>query len=213
MILKKLSGLLLIAGLLIGGCGGSGGDDLVGGLTLNASTNDLTAGNYQVTATAKYTHPSKDPLGTEIAFNTRVYTNISTLATYSATYKVNSSGEVGVVYPVVRQRSTPIFYDINASTGDLNQFKTVSVPAVSSLAVNPTALSFADTDTVGTAKTLALSGGVTPFSVSSTTADVEASVSDRTVTVILMANPVGPQTATLTITDALGTRLMVPIGY
>ena len=197
----------------LGGCGNSGGGDLVGSLSLDTSTTDLTGGYYDASATATYSHPTKDPIGTDITFNTVAFTNRSTLGVSNSTHKVNSSGAITVTYGPFQQRNIPIFIDINANTGDLTQFKRVTIPALSSLGVTPGAVAFAGTDPVGTTKTVTVSGGISPYVISSSSANIGVSINGNTVTVTLLASGGGTSSATVTVKDALGNSVAIAVGY
>lgn len=191
---------------LLGGCGGGGGggDDLVGSLSLDATSTDLTGGNYQVDAIAKYTHPTRDPLGTEIEFTFTAFSNGIVIGTSSQTKKVGSSGEVGLSSAPIKQISTPIFVDVVAKTGDLSQFKRVTIPAIQGLSVTPTAVAFENTDQIGTTKTLTISGGVSQYSASSNDSNIGVSVTGSVVTLTLVNRTLaaGTDTASITITDS-----------
>lgn len=201
---------------LLGGCGGGGGgDDLVGSLTLDASSTDLTGGFYQVDAIAKYTHPTRDPLGTEISFTFTAISNGVVIGTSSQTEKVGSSGEIGLSSPPIRQINNPIFVDVVAKTGDLSQFKRVTIPAIQGLSVTPTAVAFEATDPIGTTETLTISGGVSNYSASSDNANIGAVVTGSTVTLTLNNRTLaaGSDTATITIIDAQNNSLAVNVSF
>jgi len=182
----------LVFVLIIGGCGGGGSDDLVGSLALTATVVNDTGGRYHAEATSTYSHPSKDVLGSEItmAFTTYYYDTLNqpqVLDSGSGTFKVSSSGAVTAIFPSVLQRSVPIFVDITARIGDLQQFARVTIPPLAPFTVSPTFINFSSPGT----QTATISGSVAPYSVYSSPSGVITQVTNTstlTVTISTFQN-------------------------
>jgi len=201
----------LVFVLIIGGCGG-GGKDLVGSLELTATTVNDTGGWYHVEATAKYSHPSKDVLGSEIIMAISMYTldasGVKTIiGTSSQPVSVNTSGEFTLIYPKVQQKNVPIFADVTARIGDLSQFASVTIPAVAPIAVTPTFFNFTSPGT----KTATISGGVTPYTVFSTPAGVTATVTNTT-TLTVSISTFQALSGTIIVQSAID-EISIPINY
>lgn len=205
MFLRRMLCLLgLLAAALLAGCGSGGGNDLVGSLVVTASSTDATGGVYRVNASAKYTHPTKDPIGTEIVFTFTERDNTNQiLSQVSFSDKVNSSGEIGFFANYV-QRATPTFITVSARTGDLVDSEQVTVPALAPLTVNPQAVAFAVTDGIGTTKTITVGGGVTPYVFSKfDTLVIDVAVNGNTITITRLV--AGVINENVTVTDRNGT--------
>ena len=210
--------LLLMCAVLSCGLLGCGGDTNVSGnLTLSDITSaDLSGGTYKVEATATYAPDSgKEATGAEINF-TAVYTTPSnaTPVTRSSKYVLSKSG-IATYTDLVVQGNEPVYLRLTASIGGLSQVKIVSIPAVAVLTASPAAISFVNTDTVGTAKIVTVSGGYLPYTVASAIpSDIRADISGSAVTITKLAS--GSTTnasTTVTITDNKGSTYTVPVGY
>lgn len=213
MRLRRILCLLgLLAAAFLTGCGGGGGggNDLVGSLETTASSVDATGGVYRVTASAKYTHPTKDPIGTEIAFTFTELNNLNqVLSQVTFSDRVNSSGEVGFFFNYV-QRNTPTFIIVSARTGDLIDSVQVTVPAIAPLTVNPPAVAFALADGIGSTKAVTVGGGVTPYAFSVYDPLVISVVANgNTITITRLV--IGAINETVRVTDRNGTGDFVDI--
>ena len=214
--MKKILFLCVVLSISMFGCGGSD-PETAGTLTMSdiAST-DLSGGTYKVDATAAYAPDSgKEATGAEINF-TAIYTTPSnaTPVTRTSKYVLSKSG-IATYTDLVVQGNEPVYLRLTASIGGLSQVKIASIPAVAGLTASPAAISFVNTDTVGTAKTVTVSGGYLPYTVASAIPlDIRADISGSAVTITKMAS--GSTTnasTTVTITDNKGNTYTVPVGY
>jgi len=124
MRLKRLVVVMLM--LLMSACG-SGGKDKVGSIVLTATPASNGDGTYSVSASATYTHPTITNLvGVEITFNT---SPAGLVAGFPTTISTNSAGNAGVLL-TVNQLATAYSFVVTASTGSLQDSKTVSIPAL-----------------------------------------------------------------------------------
>lgn len=204
--------LLLFIFIMLQGCGSGSGSDTNGSLTVSSLTvTDQTGGTYLVAGTATYIPPAgKVPNGAQISLNASFSTPTGTPTTRSNTVTLDSTGTAPFSY-FVTQGTEPVLVTVIASIGDLTSLKSSSVPAITSLSATPSSLAFALTDT---SKTVALTGGFTPYSSSSTAADLLLSLSGATLTVTkTTAAGVVQKTATITVTDARGNTLIIPVTY
>ena len=209
LILILLS-LFILAGLYA--CG-NGDGDLIGSLTMSSALVNDTGGYYHATSTATYTHPTKDPVGTEITYSEYIYTPTQLLSNYVTTKKVSSSGTVTFTTGIVQQGTEPVFIDLRTQTGALTQYQLLVVPQVGALSVTPTAIPYQTTDPIGTAKTVTIAGGVSPYTASSSTPDLGVSVSGTSVTITNNVIVTGTRSATITIVDSSGKSATVLVGY
>ena len=212
--MKKLLLLCVVLSMCMLGCGSD--KDTSGTLTLSDITvTDLSGGRFKVEAVATYAPDAgKEATGAEINF-TAVYSTPSnaTPVTRTSKYTLSKTGIATYTVPVV-QGNEPVYLRLTASIGGLSQTKIVPIPAVAVLTVSPVAVSFLNTETVGTAKTATVAGGFSPYTVASATTDISATISGSTVTIIKSAT--GSTTissTTVTITDNKGITFTIPVGY
>jgi hypothetical protein len=190
-------------------------------LTLSDITSaDLTGGTYKVEATATYApNTGKEPTGDEIVFSAS-YTTASnpTPVSKSITYKLSKTG-IAVFSDTVIQGNEAIILRLTATHGDLFQKKLISIPAVTTvvsvLSASPSTITFASTDVVFTDKAVTMTGINTPFTAASALpADISVLVSGSTVTITKLASgTTTAATTTVTITDAKGNTVSVPVRY
>ncbi|TWJ32776.1 hypothetical protein [Geobacter argillaceus] len=204
--------LTVVIVFTVQGCG-SGDGDLIGSLDMTATKVDDSGGYSHAESTVTYKHPTKDPTGTEISYSENIYTPTIRISSFSQTKKVNSSGAITFISKSVQQGTEPIFIDVSAQTGSLTQFKRITIPAIASLSATPTAVAFLVTDAVGTAKTVAISGGISPYSASSSTPNIGVSATGASVSITNNVLITGLRTATITITDSAGKSVNVSVGY
>lgn len=204
--------LSLFVVTLLAGCGGGGGNDLVGSIALTASSADVGAGVNKVSASAKYTHPTKDPLGTQIDFTFTAFNNVGQIVSQqSFSGKVNSSGEIGFFMNFIQQ-ATPVFVVVSARTGDLEDSEQVTVPALAPLTVTPPAVAFAGTEGIGTAKTVTVAGGISPYVLSAFDPQVvSVSVAGNTITITRLALGVINETVTVTENNGTGDSVNIAV--
>lgn len=212
----KFSSMLML--LLLFGLFGCGSDTVSSGtLTMSEITStDLTGGTYKVDATATYAPDNgKDATGEEINF-TATYTTPSnaTPVTRTSIVSLSKSG-IAPYTDMVVQGSEPVYMRFTASIGSLSQTKIISIPAVSVLSASPAAISFLNTDTVGTAKTATVTGGYAPYTVASAIpTDIRADITGSVITITkLAAGSAAIASTTVTITDNKGITYIIPVGY
>ena len=210
--------IFMVFGLaLLAGCG-SGSGATNGTLTVNPITaTDLTGGAYSVMTTAVYTPASGATVlpNTEISYTATFVSNNTVIDSRSAKLSSDATGTVTIVPWKVTQLAYPVDITITATTGGLSSTQIARIPAVSPMTVTPQAVSFVSTSTAGAALTVAVSGGISPYAVSSATpADISATISGTTVTLTkLTASGVTQTTTTVTVTDANGNQQTVNVGY
>jgi hypothetical protein len=206
--------LVLISVALLGGCG-SGSGSTSGTLMANDITvTDLTGGTYSVQTSAIYAPSTGSILpGTEISYSATFAGGSTT--SRSGTLYTDGTGTVVVGPWLVTQDIVPILVTITVTTGGLSSTKVISVPAMAVLAVTPQTVSFGNTDTAGSSKTVTVTGGFSPYTVSSASpGDISATVSGGTVTITkLTASGVINASTTITITDNKGFQQPVTVGY
>lgn len=213
--MKKL--LLISVVLCVGLLGCGGGDISSGTLTMSEITStDLTGGTYKIDALATYAPDAgKEPTGAQIDF-TAVYTTPSNATPVTRTSKVTlSKTGIATYTEMVGQGSEPVYLRLVASIGGLSQTKIISIPAVSVLSASPAAISFLNTETVGSAKTATITGGYSPYTVvSAIPTDIRADVSGSAITITKLATGSTTNASTsVTITDNKGNTYTIPVGY
>jgi hypothetical protein len=208
-------GALLVTMAMLAGCGG-GSMATNGTLTVAEITaKDLTNGYYSVETTATFAPNGLTALpGTEIRY-TVTYAGSNTTTSNGKGY-TDSTGAVNIAnLPTITQSTVPTKVTITASTGGLSSTKTASVPAIAALTLTPVAVSFLSTDTAGTTASVAITGGFSPYTVSSATAaDIGVAISGSTVTITkLTASGLTNTSTTVTVTDNKSTQQSVVVGY
>ena len=211
----KFSSMLMLLLLSLFGCG----SDTVSSGTLTMSeitSTDLTGGTYKVEATATYAPENgKEATGAEIGF-TAVYTTPSNATPVTRTLKVSlSNSGIATYTEMVEQGSEPVYMRLTSSIGALSQTKIISIPAVAVLSASPAAISFLNTETVGTAKTATVTGGYAPYTVASAIpTDIRADITGSVITITkLAAGSAAIASTTVTITDNKGNTYTIPVGY
>jgi hypothetical protein len=199
-IMWKLFVLSLLM-ISLSGCGDSGGDDLVGGLTLDTTATDNGNGTYNVSALATYSHPTKtDLVGVEIGF--KVIDTFNNVVLASTTKNTPTNGKTGVNMTIFQ---APVAQSLMvvASTGNLQDSKPVSIPALGAITPNPTSLTFTNTEAIGTIKNVAVTGGTAPYFASSNDT-LSATVTSFGNTVSVRRESAAAGSVIITITDAIG---------
>lgn len=217
--MRKLIVLCIGLTIMLAGCGGGGSGDTNGTLTLNdLALTDMGGGEYSVQATAAYSPPAgKDPQGMSIGFSATFETSTEQ-SVRSANIEVGSNGIANAAPWRVTQTNQPIRVTVVASLGGLRSIKTTLIPALSGLSGTPAAVSFGTADGIGATKTITISGGYSPYVVSSSVpADINAQLAGNAITLTKLVNvtagsPVGAS-ATVTITDNRGNQISIPVGY
>lgn len=210
---KILMGIMLCMGMF--GCGGE--TELSGTLAMTDITvTDLSGGTYKVESTATYTPVAgKVATGAEINFAAAYSTRSnSTPVTRSSKFVLSGTG-VATYTDMVEQGNDPIYLRLTASIGGLSQTKIISIPAITVLSASPAAISFTNTETVGTAKTATVTGGFPPYTVASAIpADIRADISDAAVTITkFAAGSTTIASTSVTITDNKGNTYIINVGY
>lgn len=170
-----MAALLLLTLTSCGGGGSGGGLNLTGNLTLNANLVSEGGGRFHVEATSVYTHPTKDATGVELTFLiTYRSTNPATTFIPDALTVHQSNGGVTFTGQTVTQRvGEEISADVYVSTGDLKQFRRLSIPGLTHLSAST---NFVNLSTALT-QTVTFSGSVAPFSIVTTSKFTGLSVS------------------------------------
>lgn len=215
-VVKNIIGFCLF--VMLSACGGGGGGDTNGNLTMeDIIATDLGGGNYSVETNATYIPTGgKDPQGLEINFYATFATS-SQSTTRSASVTIGTSGAASVGPWAVTQVSEPIIVTIRSSVGDLAVVKQIAVPAISPLSVSPAAIAFTNAEGIGTTKNVTITGGYSPYLVvSDVPTDVSVQLTGSTVTLTKLVNvsatPVSAS-ANIIITDNKGGQVTVPVGY
>lgn len=206
--------VLLVSMAMLSACG-SGSSATSGTLSVDDITNtDLTGGIYSVSTSATYAPSTGTALpNTEISYVASFAGGTTT--TRSGKLSSNDTGKVFIGPWQITQDTVPIIVTINVTTGGLSSTKIASIPAISPLTVNPAAFGFKLTDTAGTPATVAVTGGFSPYTVSSAAPiDISAAVSGGTVTITKLTAAGPSNTSTdITITDNKGNKQIVVVGY
>lgn len=203
--------LLIAVVMLLQSCGGGGTSDTAGSLTISAPTSTDNGDNtYTVSATVTYAPPSgKSAQGVVISITATdsfggVITGNPTL----------TSGSNSVTYTfLVGQRTSSNHISIVASIGGMNASVGLTIPAkVPALGVSTISVAFADSSlAVPPAQTVDVTGGIKPYSVSSSDPLLKATVLDGTVTISVLnvaaTSPGTAATATVTVTDSSAVAL------
>jgi hypothetical protein len=214
--MKKLILFCVLLSVAMFGCGS--GKDTAGTLTMSEVTTTALSGSqtYLVGALATYAaNAGKDTTGAEISFKAVYYT--ASNSTPFLTKTVNKTlGKDGIAKysGTVDQSSDTIILRLTASFGDLSETKYASIPAIGTLAASPSSHTFASTDLAGATTEVVVSGGFPPFTVSSSTTDIDASISGSSITITKV--PGGTTTAskaTVTVTDSKGYSTKINIVY
>lgn len=211
--------LSVVMSCVMFGCGGGGSGDTSGTLTLaDITTKDLTGGRYEISSSAIFAPAnSKSPVGSEIKF-TAVYTTKSGASdTRSSTVTLSTTG-IAAFSALVDQGDEPVYVTLTASIGGLSQTRNSSVPAIAPLTLAPAAVSFSNVEGIGVSKTITVSGGFSPYSVSSSKTDIQASNAFGSSVVTLIKNvnvsatPIA-DSAIITVTDNKGNQITANVGY
>lgn len=213
--------LLFTISFMLNGCGsGSGASDTVGALVLSGSSaTDNGGGTYKISTTVTYTPPAgktaqgvqvkltfSDDFGNSFTEN-HSFTSGSNIFTYS--FPVNQGNSAFQIY-------------IQASIGDMKSSDFVTVPGIGAGAGTlsvASSTSFAATDVVNTTKTLVVSGGTPPYSVtSSVPADISAAIGTfiNEVDIRLLQAavlPGVPASAIITVTDGASATRTITVNY
>lgn len=216
--MRKKSLLILALGVLLATMGmlaGCGSGSTSGTLAVaDITKTDLTGGKYSVETSATFAPAIGTVLpNTEISFTASFTGGINT--TRNGKLFSDSTGKVSIGPWEVTQDTVPTIVVITATTGDLSSTKMTSIPAVSPLTVTPQAVPFANTDTAGTTKTVAITGGFSPYSVTSgNPGDISVSNFGGTVTITkLTVSGLTNTSTTVTVTDTKGNQQTITVGY
>ena len=209
------AGVLLILVGLLSSCG-SGSGSTSGTLSVDDITLTSQGGGiYSVFTVATYTPSGSAPLpNTPISYTATFVGNTTT--TRSATdVSSDGAGKIQIGPWSVNQDTVPIVVTITAKTGGLSSTKVTSIPASSPLTVTPQAIAFPNTATAGATATVAVTGGTSPYLVSSSApGDIKADISGATVTLTkLTVSGLTNTTATVTVTDNRGAQQSITVGY
>jgi len=193
----------IIAIMLMQSCGG-GASDTAGALTMTAATSsDNGDGTFTVSTTVTYTPPTgKNAQGVEVTMT--VSDGVNTLTGK----RTLTSGSNSFLYsiPVAQQPNASSHISIVASIGDMTSSTFVIIPSSTSLAVSPATVSFLASDPANTTKTVTISGGSAPYTVtSSVPLDISATnaTNNQVVITLLNANVSSAvTTAVVTVTDS-----------
>jgi ABC-type Fe3+-hydroxamate transport system substrate-binding protein len=195
--------LMFVTILLLAGCGGGSN----GNLTVTGST---SGANNSSSATFVITYANSQVTDYQ-GLQVQIYTTDSTNGILeNDTITLTSSGTQTITYTNVPPNSS---VTLRAQTSSIVSSATVAIPA-SVLTVSPT-LNFTTGEAVGSKLSTPISGGVPPYSASSSTADILAGISGNNLTVeIENQNTSGTtETATITIKDDAGNSATVTVNY
>jgi len=203
--LLKFVAVMILASIMLSGCGG---DDKVGGLSLALTTTDPAGDDFVVNAGATYTHPTAtDLVNVPITFDT---VPSGLVEKFPQTITTDSSGKAGVLLSFT-QGSSPVTIVITAKTGDLQDSKSVTIPAVNTLVASPSSVDL----TSITSQNVVISGGSGGGlgAVSDSPTSIDADVTDKTVTITkLPAATTG--TAEVTVTETgTGANVVIPVTF
>jgi hypothetical protein len=194
---------------VLSGCGGGGGKDVNGSLTVAAGSPTTSANSAQVKFTVTYTNPQKTNV---------LDTPISVVVTFggqtidSFNYYTSNSGVNTFTYAVDRQTSDELLV-LTAKTGDLVAGDGATVTGLGTLAANPGSITLT---AVNTPVTSTISGGLAPYSYSKTDPNLTVSISGTTLSVQTSTLNGGNTHTTVIITDSLSptpNALVVPVTY
>ena len=205
--------LACVAVLSIFGCGSK---DVNGSLTVVAGSPSTSAQSSRVTFTVTYTNPQKsDVIGTEIAVvATLSGINGAQDASQYFEYSTSNSGINTFTYSVPRAANDQTL-TLSAQTGSLKASDSATITGLGTLTANPASVSFPLTDPKGTPVTVALSGGLAPYTATSPTTDIIVVTSGSSLTVIKNTDT-NHGTVNITVTDSISPNpsgLTIPVTY
>lgn len=211
--------LLLVVVMICSMAGCGGGGDTNGTLSLaDITAKDLTGGQYEISSSATFSSATgKSPVGSKIKF-TAVYTTDSNPTGITDTppeFELSPTGIATYTKNVVQGNET-VFVTLTASIGGLSQTKKSFVPAIAPLTLAPTAVAFTNLEGIGVTKTIAVTGGFSPYTVSSNKTDIFPSISNGTVTLTKTVNVSAipsADSAIITVTDNKGNQATASVGY
>ena len=196
LVKRMILAVFLCSALLFAGCGGGGGNNVNGGLTVASSQTDSDTYS-KVAFTVTYTNPTKsDVLGTPIT----ITATSSNMGSETFTSKTNNSGVFTLTYLLPRDLNSDQWFTLKATTGDLVasdtaivKKQTTSTPPT--LTANPASVTIPSTATVGQSSIVAISGGNGPYVVLGVSptpnADISASISGGTLTIAKTSTATG----------------------
>jgi hypothetical protein len=202
--LRQSALLMIITLLLLPGCGSK---DVHGDLTVSGSSSAVVAGAANVSFTMTYSRPEGGPYD---GVNLAVTTTLDGATYINSTETLSSSGSKILTYNGIPSGST---IRLQAQYGDLISSASVTV-ANATLTVTPsTNFIFIAAEAIGATRLGTINGGTAPFTATSTTTDISASVSGTVLTVRLNVVGTGLRSATVTVKDASGQSVLVPVTY
>lgn len=195
--------------MMMQGCGGGGTSDTAGSLTMtDATSTDNKDGTFSVATAVTYAPPAgKSAQG--VVITTTASDSFGVVITDKATL-TSGSNTVKYSFLIAQHVGFSNRVSIESSIGGMTASVGVTIPAfVVPILVSPTSVAFAVTDTATSVKTVAVSGGTPPYSVSSSVpADISATISGSSLSITLLNAAVLPGTsssATVTVTDSAAT--------
>ena len=204
--------LVLITFSMLQACGSGGGtSDTAGSLTISAPTStDNKDGSFSVSATVTYTPPAgKSAQG--VVVTTTATDNFGNSRSNSATL-TSGSNSVIYTYRVAQSVGTSSSLSIVSNIGGMTSSVSIVIPAITPLSAP--SVQFTSVDPLGTNKTSAIAGGIQPYTlVSVSTTDISVTLTGTTLNVTNNKSGVSPATATITVSDAFGSRLTVSVSY
>ena len=209
--LRYLTVLLSIAVIMMLQACGDGDSDTAGALTISQPTlTDNKDGSFFVSVTVTYAPPAgKTAQGVEV-------TTIATDAfgNFQSDTHTYTSGSNSVIYSffVLQRVGSSTSLSIVSNIGDMRSAVSAVIPAITPMGAP--AVQFKTTDAPGTVLTSAITGGVIPYSlVSVSTTDLSVTLIGTTLNVTNTTTGVNTANATITVSDAFGSLLSVPVGY
>jgi len=210
--------LLLIAiSFVLQACGsGTGASDTAGSLTVSkpTSTNN-NDGYYTVETTVTYTPPAgKTAQGVQVKLSATDNFGFN----YGTVNKSLLSASNSFTQPfIIQQRSESVYVILEASIGDMKSGNFVVIPALAALSVSADTADFIVTDVAGATKSITISGGTGPYSVSSSVpADITVTNSVNATAVITLVKTQTtstPATALITVTDSTSASRTILVNY
>ena len=204
--------LLISIIMMLQACGSGGGtSDSAGSLTISSPTiTDNNDGSFSVSATVTYAPPAgKSAQG--VVVTTTATDSFGNVTSNNSTL-TSGSNSVVYTYHVLQNIGTSTSLFIVSNIGGMNASVSAVIPAISPLSAP--SIQFKSTDALGTNLTSGITGGVKPYRlVSVSTTDISATLIGLTLNVVNNKTGSTPTTATINISDSIGSNLAVSVKY
>lgn len=208
-LLRLLSVLMILSLFMLPGCG-SGGGDVHGDLNVTGSQVANGNGTSDVSFTITYTRPEGGPYdGVGVAV-TIFFDGVQQGPT--TTEVLSSSGSVILTFGAVPAGTLTL----EAKFGDIVRSDSVTI-SPTALSINPATIAFTAGEIAGTSHDALISGGTAPFTATSSTTDLTASIISGTTLRVTLAAAAAPatglRTATITVRDSSNNATQVNVTY